>query len=51
MKQIGLLILLCAIPGIMLGAALNGELDLNGSSGQNVAVGPCTGRALERGLH
>jgi hypothetical protein len=45
MKQIGLLILLCAIPGIMLGAALNGELDLNGSSGQNVAVGPCTGNS------
>ncbi len=43
MKHFGILTLLCAIPGIMLGSALNGELDLNGSAGQNVAVGPCTG--------
>jgi len=42
MKQIALLATLIAVPAFTLGAALTGELDLSGASGQNVAVGPCS---------
>jgi hypothetical protein len=46
MKQFALFAMLFASPTLMMGSALTGTLTLNGSSGQNVAVGPCAGAAF-----
>jgi len=43
MKQLALFAMLFASPALMMGSALTGPLSLNGSSGQNVAVGFCSG--------
>jgi len=42
MKSLAVFSVALAIPGLMLGAALNGTLSINGGPGQNVAVGVCT---------